>query len=95
MTDLQRAVAWLEQELEYYENFGDIPNNSESIANCRVLLDALRWIPCAERMPTDEAVQRAIEDVELDLQYAEIQEQDKVPVSVVDLRKIINSRKVN
>jgi len=41
-TELEQAIRWLEQELEYYENFGDIPNNSESIADFRVLLDALR-----------------------------------------------------
>ena len=55
MTDLQRAVAWLENTEATNRAKIGLGTYYEHAANhCRVLLDALRWIPCAERMPTED-----------------------------------------
>ena len=72
MTELERAIQWLEELKEESRTAAKALKNevseeiiedfNQEVDNCRVLLDALRWIPCAERMPTeDDAVQRAIE----------------------------------
>ena len=58
MTELERAIQWLEG-LERL-HIGDSESkhfsrlHKECAANCRVLLDALRWVPCSERMPTED-----------------------------------------
>ena len=48
MTELEKAVAWLEfmQESGY--------ETEAEQQHCRALLDALRWVPCSERLPTDD-----------------------------------------
>jgi hypothetical protein len=79
LNELNKAVAWLEGmitglnlRIKYNSEPEHILTNYKQQANhCRVLLDALRWIPCAEKKPTDEAVQRAIEFYELNLQSRE------------------------
>ena len=52
MTELERAVKWLEviEETEQNAEEGaDKEWHEDNAANCRVLLDALRWIPVTER----------------------------------------------
>jgi hypothetical protein len=48
MTELERAIQWLEDHIKWYGHEQEIANH------CRVLLDALRWVPCAEKMPTED-----------------------------------------
>lgn len=45
MTDLQRAIEWLEDHIKWYGHNKDIAQH------CRALLDALRWVPVTERLP--------------------------------------------
>lgn len=45
MTDLQRAILWL----EFMQESGYETETEQQ--HCRVLLDALRWVPVSERMP--------------------------------------------
>ena len=58
MTELERAVKWLEYLLQVKEaNVRAYPHRAQDVGavhHCRVLLDALRWIPCAEKMPTED-----------------------------------------
>lgn len=59
MTDLERAVAWLESQVSDEVSFDGEPDGCERaylehMQNCRVLLDALRWVPCSEKMPTED-----------------------------------------
>ena len=59
MTDLQRAIKWLEETESYNRLWSGIfhqdPEQSEELAetanHCRVLLDTLRWVPVSERLP--------------------------------------------
>lgn len=51
MTDLQRAVAWLEQlekQAKDRRSAGWVDLRYET-QHCRVLLDALRWVPVSEK----------------------------------------------
>ena len=58
MTELERAVKWLEHWKMIKEcDARSYPYRTEhaEIANhCRVLLDALRWIPVTERLPDND-----------------------------------------
>lgn len=64
MTELQKAIKWLEemkaqaeQIIEESKNLPYAINNihrDKRIDDCRVLLDALKWIPVSERLPTEE-----------------------------------------
>ena len=56
MTELQRAVEWLESQVSDEVSFDGEPDGCERaylehIQNCRALLDALRWVPVSERLP--------------------------------------------
>ena len=61
MTELERAVRWLESEEQRVSQAmktDSIPKEfifarAIHIKNCRVLLDALRWVPVSERLPTE------------------------------------------
>jgi len=60
MTDLKMAVAWLDSgqylvkhdESTYSVRTTDFAPETDELR--RVLLDALRWVPCSERLPTDD-----------------------------------------
>ena len=58
MTELEKAVAWLEHWKMVKEcdarSYPHRTEHAEAANHCRVLLDALRWVPCAERMPTED-----------------------------------------
>ncbi len=59
MDDLQRAIKWLEEEEKRATaNIKAMPafNNLfiQHQKNCRVLLDALRWVPISDRLPTED-----------------------------------------
>lgn len=59
MDDLQRAIKWLEEEEKRVtSNIKAMPafNNLfiQHQKNCRVLLDALRWVPISDRLPTED-----------------------------------------
>ena len=58
MTELEKAVAWLEHWKMVKEcdarNYPHRTEHAEIAANCRVLLDALRWVPVSERLPTED-----------------------------------------
>ena len=45
MTELERAIQWLEDHIKWYGHEQEIANH------CRVLLDALRWVPVSEQLP--------------------------------------------
>lgn len=44
MSELQKAIKWLEEYGEYMSDWFDY----------HALLDALRWIPVSERLPTED-----------------------------------------
>ena len=58
MDDLQRAIEWLEYLLQVKEaNARAYPHRAQDVGavqNCRVLLDALRWVPISDRLPTED-----------------------------------------
>ncbi len=55
MTELEKAVKWLEHWKMVKEcdarNYPHRTEHAEIADNCRVLLDALRWVPVSERLP--------------------------------------------
>ena len=57
-TELERAVQWLEYLLQVKEaNVRAYPHRAQDVGavhHCRVLLDALRWVPVSERLPTED-----------------------------------------
>lgn len=60
MTELEKAIKWLETQVDYdaKDDFVDEPDECEQaylehMQNCRALLDALRWVPVSERKPTN------------------------------------------
>jgi hypothetical protein len=57
MTDLEKAIEWLEYVKQMKEaNLRSYPHrtqDAEAVEHCTVLLDALRWIPVSERLPTE------------------------------------------
>lgn len=62
MDEVQRAIGWLEDtekqnrlwEKIFYLNPPESNQYAEAAANCRILLDALKWIPVSERLPMEE-----------------------------------------
>ena len=58
MTELERAIQWL-VKTEMLENMNARvyvtrrDEHKEIAANCRVLLDALRWVPVSENVPEE------------------------------------------
>ena len=46
MTELERAIQWLEDHIKWYGHEQEIANH------CRVLLDALRWRNADKELPT-------------------------------------------
>lgn len=62
MTELQKAIKWLEEmekqnrlwEQIFYLKKPESSEYGDNAANCRALLDALRWIPVSDRLPTDD-----------------------------------------
>lgn len=65
MVNLEKAVAWLEEmkeesidaakKLKNKVDQETLDDFEQTAANCRTLLDALRWVPVTERLP-DEGV---------------------------------------
>ena len=58
MTELERAVQWLKylkmvKECEA-RNYPHRAQDVGAVHHCRVLLDALRWVPVSERLPTKD-----------------------------------------
>ena len=73
MTELERAIRWLEELKEESRTAAKALKNEVSeeiiadfnreVTNCRVLLDALRWIPVNNGLPkTDDDVEVVTDD---------------------------------